>query len=111
MLDRGTSYRDLKRAIEAHSAFGGLFGEYRAELIARAETAMAANAGATDLYAGHGLTSFYVIDNPECPVCAPVAGTLQSLAWCRANPIGHPNCVRSFRPPTAAEVAQLRSPE
>lgn len=91
----GGSWRDLQEQIEHSPAFGGQFGEYRAEMIARTETALAANAGTVGTYKQAGITHVLVLDNPLCPICGPFANTLQTVEWWKGNPIGHPNCIRS----------------
>lgn len=101
LLEAGTSWRDLKTAIEALPAFTGLFGEYRAEMIARTEVALAANHGALDGYAAAGVDRVRVIDGAECgwrfhddPDKAD--GTIRTVAEAREHPIAHPHCVRAF---------------
>jgi hypothetical protein len=97
-IDRGTSYRDLAAAVEQLDGDGGVFGEARAETIARTELAMAANVGAGEFYRAHGVARVHVFDNEACPVCGPYAGTTQPIDWFLANPVGHPNCIRSAAP-------------
>lgn len=92
------SYRDLKAQLEAMPAFPGLFGEYRAEMIARTELALAQNQGAVGLYASQGVKRVRVLDNPDCAVCRLVADTTQTVDWAAEHPIGHPNCIRAFQP-------------
>lgn len=98
MLTSGESRRDLKAKIEARPEFPGLFGEYRADMLARTELAMAANAGTTDAYHQAGIEHVYVHDNPTCPICKEYADTIQTLDWSRLNPVGHPHCIRAFSP-------------
>ncbi len=88
----------LKTYLEAHPAFPGLFGEYRADMIARTELAMAHNVGAAQTYQHAGLHWTRVLDNPACAICKEWAGTLQTLTWAQDNPLGHPHCIRAFSP-------------
>lgn len=88
--------RDLKAAIAAMPEFAALFGEYRAEMIARSELAMANNSGNLDAMQSSDIPMVYVLDNPTCKICGPVAGTTQTLEWARDNLIGHPHCIRAF---------------
>jgi hypothetical protein len=96
VTEEGVGYRDLAAWIAALPAFSGVFGAVRAEMIARTELALAANAGAVEQYAAADVAQVEVLDNPLCPICGPVAGTIQSLDWARENPLGHPHCIRSF---------------
>jgi len=98
MEQRGLSYQQLKERIEEHPAFSGLFGEFRAEMIARSELAIAQNTGNAETMDHFGVEQVEVLDNPNCPQCAPVAGTIQTLEWAKEHPIQHPNCIRRFRP-------------
>ncbi len=92
----GLSYRNLRARIEELPGFDSLFGEARAETIARTELALAANAGTLAHFERSGADLVRVLDNPNCPTCAPFAGTVQTLAWAREHPLGHPNCIRAF---------------
>lgn len=95
------SYRDLKTKIEQLPAFSGLFGEYRAEMIARSELALATNAGTFGTYEHSGITYVRVHDGAGCgwlhhsdPDLAD--RSIRTLAEAREHPISHPNCVRAF---------------
>lgn len=92
----GVSYQDLKQDLEQQPGWNNLFGEYRAEMIARTELAIASNQGTVGAFDNAGVAQVRVLDNPECPICGPFADTIQTLAWARDNPIGHPNCIRAF---------------
>lgn len=96
METEGVSWRDLKASIEKMPEFEGLFGEARSETVARTEIALSVNSGEIGGYKAAGVTHVRVLDNAECPICGPVAGTTQTTEWAAVNPIGHPNCVRSF---------------
>lgn len=95
-LDEGHSWNDIEDGIAAMPGFSGVFGSYRAEMIARTEVAFAANAGTVACFTEHGVDKVRVKDNHDCPLCKPVADTVQTIAWAQANPLGHPNCIRSF---------------
>ena len=97
----GVSYRDLKAHIEALPAFSGLFGEYRAETIARTELALAVNAGTLDTFGEYGGDRVIVHDSPDCGWLRhddpdKPNGTTRTLADAKAHPVSHPHCVRSF---------------
>ncbi len=94
----GRSYRDLKAEVESLPEFGDLFGEYRSEMIARSELAIARNQGAVRAYQESRTSYVEVLDNRTCPICSEVAGTVQTVEWAAAHPIGHPHCVRRFVP-------------
>ena len=72
--------------------------KYRAERLARTETAIAMNAGATASYREAGIEKVEVLDSDDDEDCASVNGTIQTLEWAEENPIAHPNCVRAFAP-------------
>ena len=75
----------------------GLFGEVRAEVVARTEVAIAQNYGQSETYAEMGFTRVYVQDG-DCDICREVDGKVASIAWIQENPVGHPSCVRSCSP-------------
>lgn len=75
----------------------GLFGEARAEVIARTEVAIAQNYGQSETYADLGFTRVYIQDG-DCDICREFDGKVASIAWAQENPVAHPNCVRSFSP-------------
>lgn len=84
----------------------GLFSDERAETIARSEIAMAQNYGQCETYAAAGVTRLYVLDG-DCDECKEVDGRVCSIAWSLENPIGHPNCVRSFIPAEEDDEIEL----
>jgi len=94
--ENASTPRDLKALIEQLPAFAAIFGEYRAEMIARSELMMANNSGNLDMMESTGVPMVYVLDNAQCKICGPVAGTTQTLEWARDNLLGHPNCQRAF---------------
>lgn len=73
----------------------------RARTIARTELAFAQNDATLTRFEGVGVTHVEVFDNgveDSDPRCTELNGTIQSLAWARANPLQHPNCLRTFAP-------------
>lgn len=84
----------------------GLFGEDRAEVIARSEVAIAENYGQSETYAELGFSRVYVQDG-DCDICREVDGKVASIAWIQENPIAHPNCVRSVSPAPDEEPIDL----
>lgn len=84
----------------------GLFGEERAEVIARSEVAIAQNYGQSETYAELGFDRVWVQDG-DCDICREVDGKVASIAWIQENPIGHPNCVRSCSPAPDDEPIEL----
>ncbi len=74
----------------------GLYGEARAEMIARTEVAIAQSKGQVETMKGAGYDRVYVYDSDYDDECAAVDGKVASIAWAEANPVAHPQCVRSF---------------
>lgn len=71
----------------------------RAKAIARTELGMAQNMATNSRYASAGVQNVRVFDNgfPNShPNCKKYNNTVQTLAWAKANPLEHPNCVRAF---------------
>jgi hypothetical protein len=102
------------------------FAAYRAERIARTETAMAMNHGTLDGYHESGVEFVQVLDGPGClpaghddgaPMPDPdrygldleaqANGQIWTLDEAAEYPVGHPNCVRAF----AAVVPELPASE
>ena len=75
----------------------GLFGEARAEVIARTEVAIAHNYGQGETYRELGFTHVNVQDG-DCDICAEVDGQVWTIEEFLENPVQHPNCVRSASP-------------
>lgn len=93
-VERGLSPRELGDLIEGSAAFD----EYRAEMIARTETAYAYNDSAIQSYRELDVEKVEVIDGDADDVCAPVNGATWTMDEALANPVGHPNCTRDFIP-------------
>lgn len=87
----GWSPQRLQEALEET----GLFGEARAEMIARTEVAIAENKGQVETMKEAGFDRVYVYDG-DCDECAEIDGKVASIEWASANPTQHPNCVRAF---------------
>lgn len=89
-----------------------LYGDVRADLIARTEIATAFNLGTVQALKDAGEEYVYVSDPDECgeDVC-DVDGQIWTLEEAEAEPIGHPNCGRDFRPLTEDELAEIRAEE
>jgi HK97 family phage portal protein len=94
-LVRGTDERPGLRATVAQSYAG------RARTIARSELAMAQNAATHRRYTDAGVDRVQILDgggDDSDDVCNQLNGSVQTLAWAKANPLQHPNCVRAFAP-------------
>lgn len=73
----------------------------RAKAVARSEMANAQQVAAVERFSAAGLTHVIVFDgggDDSDDACNQLNGTRQTLAWARANPTGHTNCVRCFAP-------------
>lgn len=103
--------RQLRIAIELNLSDGdterlirGAVGDtYRAERIARTESAFATNEAAAQEYAAEGIDQVEVFDGADCgwtshddPLKAN--GRIVSVAESQRTPISHPNCQRAFAP-------------
>lgn len=74
------------------------FSPSRAQTIARTETATAYNVGAVAAYRQNDIAKVQVNDGDGCDDCAEVDGEIWTLDEALAEPLQHPNCVRSFAP-------------
>lgn len=70
----------------------------RAMTISRSESGTAYNQGALLSYEEAGVTEVEVLDGDEDEICAEANGQTWSLEEAAENPLGHPNCTRSFVP-------------
>jgi hypothetical protein len=77
----------------------------RALMIARTETAIAYNVGTIAGYHQAGVTHVEVSDGDDDDECAAADGAIWTLEEALAEPIAHPNCVRSFAPADDEEAA------
>ena len=95
--------RGLPNAQTEQLIRGAVGHVYRAERIARTESAFATNEAASQIYGKEGIDQVEVLDGPDCgwtshddPLKAD--GRVVSVAEARRQPISHPNCVRAFAP-------------
>lgn len=73
----------------------------RAKACARTEMAFAQNAATHARYEAAGVEKVEVFDggaDDSDDVCNQLNGSIQTLAWAKANPLQHPNCTRCFSP-------------
>ncbi|MBL0220278.1 MAG: hypothetical protein IPQ07_41215 [Myxococcales bacterium] len=85
----------------------GLYGDARAEMIARTEVAIAQSKGQIQTMREAGYDRVYVYDSDYDEECAAVDGKVASIAWADANPVAHPSCVRSFSSAPEDEPIEL----
>jgi len=98
---RGYSLDQIVRGVEADNYIGlrSVVRETyknRAKAIARTEIGKAQNASTIARYQAAGVTRVIVRDGDEDELCAPYAGTIQTMDWALENPSAHPNCTRAF---------------
>ena len=74
--------------------------EYRAELIARTETARATNIGTLQQYKADGAQFVELIVNTDCDECGAHAGEKVPIDEALDEPIFHPNCKCTWKPAT-----------
>jgi SPP1 gp7 family putative phage head morphogenesis protein len=106
-IEKGMSPAELGKVLETSAAFD----EYRAEMIARTETAYAYNDSAIGSYRDLGVEQVEVIDGDMDATCSTVNGATWSMDEARSNPIGHPNCTRDFIPVVAKAAKAAVSQE
>lgn len=108
----GNAMRDGLSKEDVRGPLKRLFGETRADLIARTETSTAYNIGTVRALRDAGEKYVYVSDPDTCgeEVC-DVDGEIWTLEEAEANPLGHPNCGRDFRPLTEEELAEVKADE
>lgn len=73
------------------------WARWRADRIARTETAIAYNHGTVLGYYQAGVTRVKVLDG-DCDICKLIDGQEWPLDQALANPVEHPNCERQFAP-------------
>jgi HK97 family phage portal protein len=86
---------------ENYPGIAGVFDEAtaaRAETIARTETAYLWNGATIGTYRTAGIGQVYVSDGTGDSACDDANGSVWSLDRADSDPLGHPNCVRSFAP-------------
>lgn len=74
------------------------YTDWRADRIARSETAIAYNFGNALGYKQAGVEKVRVIDGDDDEDCRKANGQIWTLEEALANPIAHPNCERDFAP-------------
>lgn len=109
-MRRGYSITQIANgyADEGYPGIQGVFDDAtaaRAETIARSETAMIYNAAANAGYRDVGIQMVGVLDGTGDDECAEANGSTWTVDDAEANPIGHPNCVRTFVPLTGTGLA------
>ena len=93
--NEGWSVEELAKQIRAK---GEIASRSRALTISRSETGTAYNLGSVAAYRVGGVTHVDVLDGEDDPICAAANGSRWTIEEAEANPLGHPNCVRSFSP-------------
>lgn len=95
----GASPREIGASIHAalSERFEG-YQQWRADRIARTETAIAYNHGTVLSARQIGVDRVLVSDGDYDAECVGLDGSTQSVEWALSNPISHPNCRRSFSP-------------
>lgn len=100
LLDSGTldpaSIGDAV-ADKVREKFDG-YADWRADRIARTETAIAYNTGNTLGYAQAGVEKVRVLDSDDDEECRKANGQIWTLEEALNNPLAHPNCERDFAP-------------
>lgn len=115
-LQRGYSVVQIANGVPAEDYNGivGVFDQasrYRAEMIARTETAFVYNLTANEGYRDAGVAEVEVIDGMGDDECASANGATWSLDEAAADPIAHPNCVRAFAPIVGGKAAPRPQPK
>ncbi len=78
------------------------FAKYRADRIARTETAIAFNHGTVLGVSQAGGDYVDVFDGEDDEECAAANGQTWTIDQALADPVAHPNCVRAFSPSAKA---------
>lgn len=88
------------------------YRRWRADRIARTETAIAYNYGSVLGWKQSGVTQVRVLDG-DCDICKLINGQIWTLDEALRRPVEHPNCERSFEPIPidAASAAPAPTPE
>lgn len=86
---------------QTRSALSDLFDNYqqwRLDRISRTETTAAYNLGSVAQYREAGVALVEVVDGDGDDICAQANGSLWTLEQAQSDPLGHPNCTRTFIP-------------
>ena len=103
--EQGWSLDELVQGDDTYP--GGLSGiveetyRNRSRAIARTEMGFAQAEGTYNRFRQAGVDRVEILDNgfdDSHPECVRLNGTIQTLDWYRANPLQHPNCVRTAAP-------------
>lgn len=98
-FDLGASIRDAVR-----EEFAG-YERWRADRIARTESAIASNHGDILGYEQAGVGEVEVLDGTNDDECAEANGQIWTTEEALADPVAHPNCQRSWAPVVPDEKA------
>lgn len=106
VFDLGSSIRDAVR-----EEFAG-YERWRADRIARTESAIAENHGDILGYEQAGVDEVDVLDGTNDDECAAADGAVWTTEEALADPTAHPNCQRAFSPrmPDEKSARRGRSP-
>lgn len=74
------------------------YGRWRANTVARTETAIATNHGTVLGVKQAGVAKVDVFDGTDDEECRAANGQVWTVEQALENPLGHPNCVRAFGP-------------
>lgn len=94
----GGTAQELAERVREAAGDAAAFSPARALTIARTETAIAVNHGAGLAYQQNGITHVEISDGDGDEECAEADGQIWTVDEFLANPIAHPNCVRSAAP-------------
>ena len=95
--DGGPTVFDLGTRI-FDAAQGALDARWRADRIARTESATLFNLGNLTAFQQNGIEHVEVSDGDGCDICAAIDGEIWTVDEAMANPTEHPNCLRAFAP-------------
>ena len=94
-ISKDQSWEDIKDKLSNNDFYA--FSDSRAGTIARTEEARALNVGALGVWDSSGIVNeVNVSDGDGCSECSEIDGAVWSIEEAMANPLSHPNCVRSF---------------
>lgn len=95
----GATTKELANAVreKVKETYEG-YEQWRADRIARTETAIGYNNGNILGFAEAGVEKVKVLDGTQDDACASANGQTWTLAESLADPIAHPNCERAFSP-------------
>jgi HK97 family phage portal protein len=102
--EQGWTAEQLRRGDDTRPGVRDLIAETyknRARTIARTELATAQAIASTERYKAAKIDKVDIFDNGQDDpdeACAQLNGTVQTLAWYKANLLGHPNCTRVAAP-------------